>query len=394
MADGILYYLPADGKFRIVTGKDITDINADITDLREGSLVAKLDGKQNFKELYLNMKFDFIVPHSMYGVDYITLPNIKRSKVEEAYKAQLQSFYKNYNDLVFQKTEISGGKTVTFRVIFMRRSLISDIEAAFAEIGINIDRFIPCGEALFEGAVKLNSAVKKHPCVVLDIGEKESYLAAYGNDVLLGGMPIPFGMNALSDNKVIYERQLFHRDSSELLVINAKERAKSTKLTMAINFEQEEIDDSIPDEDEIIEENPALPDLTVAGTDIINTQDDLDDNSAYDEHIEVKTLYKSAVRTLPKFMQRETPETADGFVLENFRMFEKRLLMLIRDMSLTAYYPKIENIFIAIPQEYGFVISKMRSENPSYKWDIIKKAEEELTVLGTFKSANTKVVVF
>ncbi len=393
MAQGILYYLPHKGIFRIKCENRITDISVDKSEIARGSFSSALeDALESARKLSEPLSVDFLLPHFMYGVDFITLPNVKRGHVEDAYKAQLKSAYKNYDDLIFRKTEISTGKTVTFRVIFVRRSLMNALKEGFAKFNINIEKFIPQGVALIEGAVRLEPAVKKAPCLILNIGEDESYMAAYSSDTLIGGIPIPFGLRALADNRLVYEKQLFHRDAAELLVINARERAKSTKLTMAIDLE-EEIDDTIPDDDEIIEQNPELPDLTKAGSDELDDQE-VQTEDDDEEMPAIKTLRKSAIRVLPKFMRREEPTTPQGYVIENFRMFEKRVLMLIRDMSLYEYYPKLENIFIALPAEYKYIIEAMKTENPSLKWAYIGEYDEELTISGALRVSGMKAVVF
>ncbi len=395
MAQAILYYLPHKGIFRIKCDKKVTDIAVDKREIARGSFSSALEeALESQGKLSESVSADFILPHFMYGVDFITLPSVKRGHIEDAYKAQLKSAYKNYSDLVFQKSEISTGKTVTFRVIFVRRSLINELKEGFSKLGVNINRFIPQGVALYEGASKLESSVKKSPSVVLNIGDDESYIAAYSGDVLLGGVPVPFGLRALSDNRVMYEKQLYHTDAAELLVINAKERAKSTKLTMAIDLD-EEIDETLPDEDDVIEQNPELPDLTVAGSD----EEPVENESVQDEDDEdippaIKTLRKSAIRVLPKFMRREEPTDPQGFVLENFRMFEKRILMLIRDLALYEYFPKIENVVIALPAELAYITESMKSENPSLRWMTIGEYDEELTISGALRVGGMKAVVF
>ncbi len=397
MAQGVLYYLPAKGIFRIKCGNDVTDLAVDKSEIARSSFSSALEEARVIGgKSVAGLSVDFILPHNMYGVDFITLPGMKRFQLEEAFKTELRSMYKNYKDIIFKKAEISGGKTITYRTLFVRKTLINEIKESFAKLGVTIERFIPEGIALYEGAVNNNSFVKKAPCVVLNMGEDQSYMAAYAGETFLGGIPIPLGYKALSDSRVVSERQFISRDASELLVINAKERAKATKLTMAIDLE-EEIDETLPDEDEVIAPNPELPDLTVAGTD-----DELssEDQSAPEDDEEdlppaIKTLRKKAIRNLPKFMRREEPTTSEGYVIENFRLFEKRVLMLIRDMSLYEYYPKIENIFLALPNEYEFLLDAMRNENPNFKWAIVDECDEELTVSGAIRVNNgAKAVVF
>ena len=251
--------------------------------------------------------------------------------------------------------------------------------------------------------------------IILSLENNYGYIAAFGKDSLIGGLEIPFGIEALSDKRVMSERALYRDDSAELLVINARERAKSTKLTMAINIEDEKIDDSVQsDEDEetenkeenavsvseiaaINEENPELPDITKAGSENPDDDDDDDDEDDTPEARNVKTLNKSAVRVLPKFMRRPTPETPQGFVMENFRLFERRILLTAREMSLSGYMPKPDTVYMFLPQKMAFIADVMAHENPGLKWVNVADMSQkrgELALQGAQNFAPYKLPVF
>ncbi len=387
---GVLYCLPHLGVFRLKLANKTVDIPLDKSEVARGTIMVSL-GKAFTRgdKLPEPVSVDFVLPHQMYGVDFMTLPNIKSRQLEDAYKAKLRSMFKNYEDLEFQKQIIQSGKTITFRVMFVRRVILDECKDGFARLNINIARFIPEGVAVQEQAAKLDASVKRGSSILLNIGDQESFMCAYNGEVMYGGLPIPFGVRALADNRLMYEKALAHTESAELIVINAKERAKATKLTMAIDLE-EEIDDSVPSEDETIEKDPARPDLTKAGTDATNAAAP---EAPEEEEEEVKTLRKSAVRVLPKFMRREEPTTREGYVLENFRMFEKRILMLARELSLGEYFAKIENVYVVLPKGYEFVIESMKVENPGLKWKGIF-VKDELPALSAFGHIGGKGSVF
>lgn len=356
---------------------------------------------------------DFVLPHRMYGIDYITLPLIKRSQLGEAFKTELRSLYKNYDELSFARTEVFTGKTsTTFCVAMVQKRILTELKAVFAKANITVEQFWPYGSALLAGAIKLNPSMKKAPCILLHTEAGHAYIAAYGKETLLGGIDIPFGIEALSDRRVSSERLLYHPDSAELLVINAKERAKATKLTMAINIEEEKIDDKVlnDESDEAIEANPELPDITKLGDETTEAGSSSDTSVSGDffpgddeegsdilPEVKIKTLRKSAVRTFPKFMLREAPTTPQGFITENFRLFERRILMTIREMSFNEYMPKPEAIFLSLPPECAFLADVMAERNSEYKWFNLMdttKAPSGLMLCGSGGPMSGKLPVF
>ncbi len=370
MAQGVVYYQPQEGLFILHTPHQRWTIPVDKAEIARGAFAAALEETLGAVALPAEpITADFIMPHTMYGVDFITLPTIKRAQVEEAFRAELRAAHKNYSDLLFHKSEIHTGKTVTFRVLFLRRSLRKALKEGFARLGIQLERFIPQGVALLEGAVRQQASVRKAPCVVLDMGQNDSYLAAYAADTLLGGLPIPFGLRALSHSQLVSERQLCHQDAAELLVINAIQRARSTKLTTAIDLEAADDDEPM-------------------GTDLEEADEDEDASPA------ARTLRRGASRTLPKFMRREPPTTPEGFLLENFRLFEKRILMLIREMSLSDYLPKIQRIFVTLPREYAWIMDTMQAEDPAFQWTALEQSEQTLLVSGGLRVGGGKAAVF
>lgn len=413
---GIIYYDAG-----VCTWRVMRDANTLLAELpverylmnRGEDVSAILSSIQNIEKLSTPLTADFIMPHFMYGVDFITLPSIKKSHLGENFKTELRNMYKNYDELVFLSNEIYSAKaSVTYSVFFTQKKVLSDLRAAFGKVNINIGRFLPYGSTLVCGAMKMNSAVRKNPCLILSLEKNYGYIAAFGRDTLMGGLEIPFGIEALSDSKVMSERTLYRDDSAELLVINARERAKSTKLTMAINIEDEKIDDSIQDDEDenkeentvsvseiaaINEENPELPDITKAGTENDDEYDDDDDEDDAPEVKNIKTLNKSAVRVLPKFMRRPTPETPQGFVMENFRLFERRILLTAREMTLSGYMPKPETVYMFLPQEMSFVADVMAHENPNLKWVNVADMSQnrgDLALQGAANFAQYKLPVF
>ncbi len=395
--DLTIFYDEKESLLRIVReSKHLADLPVDREMMQRGEDIAALCAAVSaVPKRPAQESADFVLNHSMYSVDFVTLPSVKRSQQADLFRTELKNSYHNFDELEFLKTEIHTGKnTVTYCVHAVQRRLLSELKAEFGKLNINIVRFLPYGTAIVCGAALENAAVRKQPCLVLDIGAGASYIAAYGKETLLGGLEIPFGIEALSDNRVVSERALCRADAAQLLVINARERAKSTKLTMAINIEEEGIDDDVEDDELTPEEvaqlskQPPLPKMTAegsveAGADFYNDEDDDEDGPT--KTVSVKTYSRSAVRVLPKFMRRPTPEGEENFVIENFRLFEKRVLLTLRQMRGTEFFPETQTVFIRLPKGYEFVTEALALQNPKVKWVLLPCPQEKSLALSGAK---------
>jgi len=357
----------------------------------------------------------YIMPQNMYGIDYVTVPSISKSRHLGLIRTELKTQYKNFNEMIFNcfpvRTEKTGSR---YCLLMANKILLEQIRDVFSANRVDVAAFIPSGVAAIEGAGLLNSGIKKTQSLLFLADGKKGFIAECGRSGLLGDQTIPYGTNALSTEKVIPERLLYNPDSAQLLVINAKERAKATKLTMAINIEEEHIEedkaspssfaatqtDNAPStiqKDEVSEPAPPAEEAATSDAEQNTTEqtfstediaairkeaeaekteesddyyeeDDQSERQDVTEEQKIKTLTKSAVRVLPKFMRRALPETPRGFILENFRLFEKKLLLLARELRYSEGATEPTVIFMYLPLEYSYIAEQMNIENPAYKW--------------------------
>ena len=76
-----------------------------------------------------------------------------------------------------------------------------------------------------------------------------------------------------------------------------------------------------------------------------------------------KLFVKKTPRKLPKFMQREVPETEEGIAYENFRVFVKWALTLIDSNKKLTDLGKPEFVCVNIPDDLAGVIEKTNEES-------------------------------
>ena len=71
---------------------------------------------------------------------------------------------------------------------------------------------------------------------------------------------------------------------------------------------------------------------------------------------------KKTPRKLPKFMQREVPETEEGILYENFRVFVKWALTLIQGNPKITELGKPEFVCVNLPENLAGVLDKVNEE--------------------------------
>ena len=76
----------------------------------------------------------------------------------------------------------------------------------------------------------------------------------------------------------------------------------------------------------------------------------------------IPKLFKKKARKLPKFMQREIPESAEGILYENFRIFEKWALTLIGGNEKLTEIAKPGFVCVNIPDDLAYVLNKVNEE--------------------------------
>ena len=152
---------------------------------------------------------------------------------------------------------------------------------------------------------------------------------------------LSFGVDALSASKVMAEEMLINHSTTDIAVINAKERAKAKKITM------ESADDDIND---------------IADGEEYEGSDEFEQAGAGINVSQVDSAPRRGMRKLPKFMQRPTPVDENEFVCENFRLFVKWALNLIRYNPAITAAGDIGEVVVNIPDDYSFVFEKTNEE--------------------------------
>ena len=291
--------------------------------------------------LLQNASAAIILPDGSVALDTVSIPNARGIKVLDSLNTNIKTFYKNSSELKINKAVISSTKQSTLYGISMLRLVTySSYIKACQAAKLLPDAVTFNTNAAVNGVLALNSKLRTASFLLLNIKNGRSTFAFVNKGKTVGSYSLPFGYEVLSDNKVVTDDVLIDHYTAELAVINAKEKAKAKKLTMA------SADDVNLDSD----------------GETFEGSDDFEQAGAGIDYNQVDTLSRRAAKKTPKFMQRPTPEDEQGFVCENFRIFEKWALNLLRENTTIMSGAKPEAVYVNLPDEMSFVFDKVNEE--------------------------------
>lgn len=268
-----------------------------------------------------------VLPDHLFFTDSLTIPNMGKKMVNKSLDLVIDTLFKNKNDLEYHTYLLSQTKqNAVYGLVGARKDLLKNFRDVCVKNGASNCTITFAANAMANSAMAANGKIKSATCLLLDIKEHYARFAFSNKGRTLGSYHLPFGYAMLHNNKLAAEDLLFDYASAELLVLNAKEKAKAKQLTM-----MEEIE------------------LTVV------------ENESEEEVEEVR-----GGRKLPRFMLRETPIEPNGFVYENFRIFVKWALEVIASNPKITAHGAIDTVYVNLPKEYGFLfdmVNQKKKEN-------------------------------
>lgn len=313
-------------------------------------------------------KVTVILPDNAVLTDTVRIPTMKGlGQTKKTLDITLGGLYRNYNDLrVVSHVAEQNKQYSTYAIAAVQKNIVSSIFAACSENKLLVDTLTYASSASVGGAVLLNPKLKNASYLFLDIKDVYSRFVFVVNGKTVGYYTLPFGLEFLRKSKVTQEDMLFDHSYAELTVLNAKERAKSKKLTvMALG---EEFADAIVDSEDEIEE---LSEDTEITEEVI-TDGEAEETETEDVETEIveavrpqlnqKIFTRKSPRKLPKFMLREIPETQEGIAYENFRVFVKWALTLIHGNERLVELGKPEFVCVNLPQDLVSVLDTANEE--------------------------------
>ena len=292
-----------------------------------------------------------VLPDNAIFTNLATFPALKGSDLKNTISTYLSTTFTNLDRLKINTyNAIQNKQFVTISLTGVISDVIYEVKRTCTEARMIANNITFASNAVICGINNLSSKFKNETYVFLDIKNGFSRFIFVYKGKVVGFYSLPFGYEILIPNKVAAEDVLLYCPSAELLVLNAKEKAKQKALTMSsssVIVEEEENSDEKSEDD------------------LENSFSEVADNQPKAQDLTIKTLPKKVARKLPKYMLREVPEDDERKVYENFRIFLKWTLDLINSNEKVISMDKPENVFVNMPSEFD------------YLYDIINEEAEE-----------------
>ena len=312
-------------------------------------------------------KVTVILPDSAIVTDAVKIPTLKGlGQTKKTLDVTLGGIYRNYSELrVSSRIAYQNRQYSTFAISAVQRHIVSSIFASCSENKLLVDTLTYTSAALVNGAVQFNPKLKNASYLLLDIKDVYATFVFVVNGRAVGHYTLPFGLDFLRKPKITQEDMLFDHSYAELAVINAREKAKSKKLTvMALDAEGGEDTDE-DSEEALAADSPVSTDEAEAETE---SDEEVSEYAAAEDtvrHAQItqKVFTRKSPRKLPKFMQREIPETEEGIAAENFRVFVKWALTLIQNNEKLTELGKPEFVCVNIPRDLEFLLESANLES-------------------------------
>lgn len=283
-----------------------TPFTEEFYEMLKGTLAIQNKPKDN--------RVSLILPDNLFFTDTIKLPLIQKTAMNNSLSLGIDAIYKNSKDIRIKSFLLHQNKqNATYNICGIRKEILEKTVACVESVGYNVACVTYSANATVNGAIALNSKLKSSSYILIDIKPSFTRYSLVANGKTIGFYSLPFGHNAIKTDVVKDEITLFDHTAGDLLVLNATESARKKQLTM------------------------------------INSTEDEDGESE-------NTIFKRTNRKLPKFMLRPEPQSEREFMYENFRVFVKYCLELIRSNPDLSRNSPIQTAIVNIPERFSSVI--------------------------------------
>ncbi len=286
-------------------------------------------------------KVSVILPDQICVTDTVNIPVMQSRAMNNALQLAINSLHKNCDEMAFTTFPYAENRHfATFGVLGVKESILTRLIETFEASGVSIGNITYSANCLANGVMAHNPKAKNNTFLLMDIKEDRTKIALVFDGKTMGYFSLPFGYAILSRETLSPEDMVFDHSAAELLVLNAKERAKAKQLTLSVAERM----------------NEAFGDLEIPTGE-----------SSEDSVLEVKarvftSAQKKGPRKLPKYMLRPEPTTPEGFESENFRIFVKWALDIMAG-NLGVFggtLPKA--VFVNMPTRFDYILDTINEE--------------------------------
>ncbi len=315
-------------------------------------------------------KVSLVLPDNAVALDTINVPTMQsKNSTKNALNLALGEIYRNLGDLKIHTHQAAQNRQyTTFSTTAIQKKLLTSLYSACSENKLLVDTATYAASATTAAVAALNPKLKNATYLFLDIKSTYSRFVFVINGRAAGFYTLPFGLEFLARPKYVQEDMLFDHTMSELTVLNARERAKAKKLTV---LAEEEPEAQNAEEDIVLDEDMIFEDADEDDKADEEEQEEVEDGNVVAEPFAMsagqridapKVMAKKTPRRLPKFMQRPIPETDEGVMCENFRVFVKWALSLLATNEKITQLGMPEFVCVNVPDAISFVLDSANEE--------------------------------
>lgn len=321
-------------------------------------------------------KIAFVVPDEVVALDNVRLPTLRSQKlIQASLDTKLSEIYLNRDNLtILTHLAEKNRQYCTYSVAAIQDRILQALYSACSENKMYADVLTHASASTVTAVSTLNPKWKNESYLFLDIKDVYARFIFVAEGRCVGFYPLPFGLEFLSTPKYVQEDMLFDHGMAELTVLNARERAKSKKLSVmddstvgemaeSVNLDSMLVTNNDWDEDESTEPTvEAVEEVAIAEEIEVAEEPEAVGEEVISTPQKAKVMTRKTPRKLPQFMQRPIPQTAEEIAKENFRVFVKWALTLIQNNpKLTAFgAPKF--VCVNLPKDMQYVIDSVNVE--------------------------------
>jgi len=407
-------------------GVDFANADVQTFPFKEQFLSAEFltEFKEIFNQYFTTLPTDHslacyvVLPDNAVTMDDISLPAIKRSKMNATLATNFKKEYKCHKELQYNSYILGSNRQyVVYNLTILRKAYLTNLYRSMAANKLYTKNASYAANCTINSVFHFKPSMRKKSFIFLDIKADYTKIVYCCKGKTAGYADIMLGAAHLKDDKVLQENMQYDHDVADLAILNAKERAKLKALTVSadadnldevaddvmnqlidgVNKNEEVVDDSITKVMEDIAANQHENDLKHTVEDMVATPEDIEMDKAQEEFEDEqaeeerkerlmqqmlearkkKVFARKMPKRLPKFMQRPLPETKEGIVYENFRMILKWALLYCEQIKRKEYLPKVDCVLVNLPQEYQYLFDYVNSdeENNGIKFENLGEIE-------------------
>lgn len=297
-----------------------------------------------------------ILPDEAVGFDTFNLPNLGKNKLEQAFDTEISNqFEDNLKNKKINKFPVSHDNQYTIMgAVYFDKQVINSIFKMLTGLKLFPKLVTYKANAVLDGVLGIAPRLRNKSFVFADIHQNSTQIVVCSKGKTMGFATVAHGTSLLQTDVVADEYMSTNHELAEIAVINAREIAKARSLTTASD-EEEDVFDEVAEEvlDETAEADVAVESEGTESEPL---------STETGARIPKAKVFKKMPKRYPKFMVRETPETPEDFLFENFRIIAKWLLLYARQAQLSDYVADPEFILVNVPENLRFLLDKMNEE--------------------------------